>query len=251
MARRRMQRLIVGLIPAQARLWLRARQRQHRLQAVRAGTVDWGGLRRTSPISGVFGLDRGTPIDRYYIERFLAARAADIRGRVLEAGDDAYTLKFGGERVTRSDVLNLVAGQPKTTIQADLTRAGHLPPDTFDCIVLTQTLQMIFEVQAALGHLHRILKPGGVLLVTWSGISRIARREGVDDWGEYWHITSQAGRRLFTQVFPAGQVTVRTYGNVLAATAFLHGLAAEELELEELDRLDDNYELLVAIRAVK
>src|SRR4029453_14668409 len=43
-----------------------------------------GTLRRTRPLSNDFGYDRGTPVDRYYIERFLARHQSDVKGRVLE-----------------------------------------------------------------------------------------------------------------------------------------------------------------------
>jgi len=38
---------------------------------------------------------------------------------------------------------------------------------------------------------------------------------------------------------------------VLAATAFLNGLATEELRKEELDHYDPHYQLLITIRARK
>jgi SAM-dependent methyltransferase len=204
-----------------------------------------------SPISPVFGLDRGLPIDCYYTERFLSTYASDILGDVLEIGDDRYTQKFGGNRVTRSDVLHMVEGNPQATIVADLTCGDNILSDSFDCIILTFTLQMIWDVRAALQHLYRILKPGGVLLVTSHGISRIARREGVDPWGEYWHFTAQSARRLFKETCPAANLKVEVYGNVFAAIASLHGLATEELSREELDYSDPDYEVLIAVRAVK
>jgi SAM-dependent methyltransferase len=214
--------------------------------------VAYGDLRRLTPISPVFGLDRGLPIiDRYYIEAFLAKHAADIRGRVLEMGDPAYTSRFGGDRVTRSDVLHYVAGNPKATIVGDLTTADHIPSDSFDCIILTQTLQMILDVRAALHHLHRILKPGGVLLATSHGISRIARREGIDPWGEYWHFTAQSTGHLFGARFPADHLQIVTYGNVLSAAASLYGLAAADLTTQELNHCDPNFEVIVAVRAQK
>jgi SAM-dependent methyltransferase len=238
-------------VPARGRAWLRAQQRRYRLQRTRMGTVELGALRRLRPVSRVFALDRGQPIDRYYIERFLSAHSSDVRGRVLEVGDDNYTVAYGGGRVSQSDVLHLTPGNPRATIVGDLTRADPIPSETFDCILLTQTLQMIYEVREALGNLHRILAPGGVLLATAHGISRVARREGVDPWGEYWHFTSQSLRRLFAERFPADRVEIEVYGNVLAAIASLHGLAAEELTSEELDHRDPDYELLIGVRAQK
>ena len=213
--------------------------------------MDFGTLRRLAPVSRVFGLDRGQPVDRYYIEQFLSVNASDVRGRVLEIGDDAYTRAYGGGSVRQSDVLHLTPGNRRATIVGDLTRADHIPAAAFDCILLTQTLQMIYEAREALRHLHRILAPGGVVLLTTHGISQVGRREGVDPWGEYWRFTSQSLRRLLEERFSEADVRIEVYGNVLAATAFLHGLAAEELTREELDHRDPDYELLIGVRAQK
>ena len=243
--------MIADRLPSFVRRWLRAQRHRYRLQWPRLGSVDFGGLRRLTPVSRVFGFDRGLPIDRYYIERFLTAHAEDIRGRVLEIGDDRYTRQFGGNRVMQSDVLHVVAGNPQATIVADLSRADDVPSESFDCIVCTQTLQMIVDVEAALRHLARMLRQGGVLLTTSSGINRICRREGVDARGEYWRFTTQSAHRLFGRAFPPSRVQAVAYGNVLAAVAFLHGLAAQELTPAELDYEDADFEVLIGVRAVK
>jgi SAM-dependent methyltransferase len=203
---------------------------------------------RLSPFSRVFGFDRGTPVDRRYIEDFLARHAADVRGRVLEVKDDAYTRRFGGAAVRASEVLDVDPGNRGATIVDDLTSGTRLPSDAFDCVLLTQTLQLLFDVRAAIGTVHRILKPGGVALVTAPGITQIPRAEA-GSW--YWSFTELAVRRLFEAGFAGGTVRVDVYGNVLAATAFLYGLATHELRDDELDTLDPEYPVIVAVRAVK
>jgi len=240
------------LLPPSLRMKIRAVQRKYKLQSVPVGQVDFGGLRRLSPISPIFGIDRDlVSVERYYIESFLQSHSADIKGRVLEMGEPLYTNKFGADNVEQSDVLNYVEGNPQATIVADLTKADNIEDNCFDCIIITQTLQMIYDVQAAVKTIHRILKPGGVVLVTSHGITRVARREGVDDWGEYWHFTSQSKRHLFEPHFLKDNVEVKTYGNVLSTIGSLHGLSASELEAEELDYCDINYELIVTVRAQK
>jgi hypothetical protein len=246
-----MRALAEAVIPGEVRRWVRAQQRRHRIQWPRAGMVQFGSLRRLTPISRIFGYERGLPIDRYYEEQFLSAHSRDIRGHVLEMGDDAYTRRFGSDRITKSDVLHVAASNPKATIVADLTCADQVPSETFDCVIFTQTLQHIYDVRAALRHLHRILKPGGVLLTTANGICKISHRCSLDPWGEYWGFTVDSADRLFREAFPAGNLTVESHGNVLAAIAFLHGLAAEELRREELDYRDPDYEVLITVRAVK
>ena len=58
---------------------------------------------------------------------------------------------------------------PPVTITADLTDAPQISSDTFDCVIITQTLQMIYDLPTLMRTLHRILKPGGVVLATGSG----------------------------------------------------------------------------------
>ena len=113
------------------------------------GEVSFGSLGRSTPISRDFGYDRGQPVDRYYIEQFLASHAEDIRERVLEIGDNYYTYKLGGNRVTRSDVLHIKEGNPKATLITDLARADQLSAESFDCVILVQTLQFIYDFHAA------------------------------------------------------------------------------------------------------
>ena len=243
------KRITRRILPAPLQDWLRVQPRGSAGYPP-VGRARFGSLRRTTPISRVWGSDRGRPIDRYYIERFLSAHASDIQGYVLEIGSDTYTHKFGSENRTRSDVLSVAEGNPKATMVADLTRADHIPTDTFNCILLTQTLQFIYDVRAALETLYRILKPDGILLATFPGISQISRYD-MDRWGDYWRFTSASARRLFAEVFPAAQVTVEAHGNVLTALTFLHGLAVEELRQEELDSHDPDYEVVITVRAMK
>jgi len=212
------------------------------------GSVRFGDL-RLSPFSRCWGLDRGTPVDRYYIERFLAENAADIQGRVLEIGDNAYTLRFGGARVRQSDILHVDASNPHATFVGDLTRLDVLPESVFDCIVLTQTLHLVFDMRAAIATLHRALKPGGVLLLTTPGISQLDPGEWGPTW--YWSLTGPATRRLLEERFSPDVLALETHGNVFAATAFLYGIAVEELNKGDLDVDDALYPLTVAARAVK
>jgi SAM-dependent methyltransferase len=213
------------------------------------GRVQLGDLRRLKPISDSFGFDRGLPVDRYYIERVLARNASEILGRVLEVGDDGYTRKFGGSRVTRSDVLHVAAGNPRATFVGDVTDPRVLPDNAFNCIIFTQTLQLIYDVRAAVVQLHRALAPGGVVLVTAPGISQIDRGEWGNTW--YWSFTPTTMERLFGEVFGPDAVMVRCYGNVFAATMFLQGLAVEELDTRSLEPIDRAYPVIVSVRARK
>jgi SAM-dependent methyltransferase len=216
----------------------------------RPGAVDFGDLRRVNPVSRHFGADRGLPIDRHYIEQFLGASSADVRGRVLEVGESVYTRRYGDERVTHSDILHVKAGNPSATIVADLADAPQIPDDTFDCVILTQVLHLVYDARSAVRTLHRILKPGGVLLMTVPGITQVPYGT---DWGYtwYWSFTELSVRRMLGEAFDTAQVAVASTGNVLTATAFLHGLATAELSADELDACDPDYPVIITARARK
>lgn len=234
-------------LPPSIRERLRQVLRGHSIPGV--GQIRFGDLRRLTPISREFGYERGRPVDRYYIEGFLARHTDDIRGRVLEIGDDSYTRQFGGEKVTQRDVLHVDRSNPLATFHGDLTHAEHIPSDAFDCFILTQTLHLIYDFRTALQTIHRILKPGGVVLATVPGITQLS----TDEWARYWcwAFTTLSSRQLFEELFAADHVEVEAFGNVLAATSFLQGIAAEELRTDELDHRDPCYQLLITVRARK
>lgn len=211
------------------------------------GAIAFGDFRRTQPIGERFGYDRGTPVDRIYIERFLARHATAIRGRTLEVVDDTYTRRFGSPD-THREVVDMRRDNPKATIVGDLSKLKPEETGTFDAIVVTQTLQLIFDVRAAIGTMHQLLKPGGTVLATVPGITSIDREEA-DSW--YWSFTQASMARLFSEVFGAGNVEIEVFGNVGSAACFLHGIAAEELTDAMIDATDDRYPVTIAVRAVK
>ena len=235
-------------VPAGARRRLRPLRRAY-LDRRRRRPVDLGDLRRVTPIDENWGFERGTPIDRVYVESFVASHATDIRGRVLEIAAPDYTTRFG-HGVEQVDILMAKEGNPQATIVGDLTDAPQIPSDSFDCAIVTQTLQFVYDVRAAFATLHRILAPGGVLLATVPGLTRISPPEDAE-WGEWWHYTARSARRLAEEAFGERQVDVEAYGNVLSAAGFLYGLAASDLTPEELDARDRLYEVTIGIRAVK
>lgn len=211
-------------------------------------------LRRLTPLGPDFGQGRGQPVDRYYIDQFLARHADDVRGRVLEVQNNRYTVRAGGVRVERSDVLDLWEGNRNATIIADLATPGSLPAMSWDCAIITQTLQLVFDVRAAVQSLHHALRPGGVLLVTVPGISKIAypsAKEGVDRYHDCWRFTAFSAARVFGEFFPAENLEVRSCGNVFTSIAFLHGLTTEELEPKAFAFNDPEYQMLITVRAVK
>ena len=230
---------------------LRAETAHHRayLDHHGHGALDWGDFKRADPISRNWGYDRGTPIDRYYIEDFLAACSSDVAGAVLEVQESDFTRRFGGSRVTRSEVVDLDDANPRATIVADLRAAVGVDSAQFDCIILTQTLHVIDDMRAVLRECHRLLKPGGILLATLPCASRVCLEYGQD--GDLWRVTAAGARSLFDPVFGPSHVAATAYGSVLTDVAFQHGLACDDLTDADFAVRDPYHPLIVGVRARK
>jgi len=182
-----------------------------------------------------------------YIEEFLARHATDVRGACLEILNADYTNRFGGARVTSSDVLDINPANTAATIVADLGEPDSLPAERFDCAIFTQTLHLVPDMGTALANIWRALSRGGVLLLTVPAVGRHEAR-GFDH--DRWRVTSTGLEWLLTGLSDASP-EVTSYGNVLSCAAFLYGLAAEELSPAELQAFDREFPLVVAARVRK
>ena len=211
---------------------------------------DFGGLSGTQPISERWGCDRGQPVDRAYIRRFLALHKNDIRGYVLEIGDNSYTLQFGEKRVAKSVIADVNVDNPKAAIIADLAEAPQIPDETFDCVILTQVLQYIVDVESALRTVWRTLKPGGVALITVPGISQ-ANTEPSEFARWTWLFYPKGFRSLIEKSFDSRTLSIQSFGNVKTAISFLAGLAEEDLSSDDYRHDDPRYPVIIAVRVVK
>ena len=205
---------------------------------------------RTQPLSDYAGRERGEPIDRRYIEAFLASCSPDVRGRCLEVKDDLYTSRYGGDRVTQRDILDINPVNSKATVIGDLRKLETVADNTYDCFLCTQTLQYIDDLAAAARECYRILKPGGVLLVTVPCLGKV---EGIENnvSGNYWRFTTDAVRYIFSPAFGGDQLTLKSWGNALAGMAFWVGMSQEDLSGRKLDGHDPHFPCVVTCRAVK
>jgi hypothetical protein len=206
----------------------------------------WGNLRdRNEPFSSQWGLDRGTPVDRYFGDRFFEENRNLIAGEVLEIQNSTYTGRYGAG-VTRADSVD-IDGSFGPTIVCDLAKAeGVIPSDSYDCFLLPYTLIVVRDVENALRNAMRIVRPGGSILATTSVITPVLAA-----YPEYWRMTEHGWRELLARLWPGCEFEVRTHGNCLSAVASILGLAQEELAARELAHHDPRFPVLISIKATK
>lgn len=210
----------------------------------------WHNLRSLSPISKVFGYDRGIPIDRAYIEKFLENNKEVIKNRVCEIGECRYMKKFGVD-ISQQIVFSFSQSNSiNATFVGDLSVVNSLPESVVDCFICTQTLNFIYDFKSAIRGIYRMLDTGGVLLATVAGLCQISRYD-MDKWGDYWRFTDHSIKIMFAEVFGVENVEVEVFGNVLAATSLLHGIAAEELTYDEIFYKDNDYQVIISVKAFK
>jgi SAM-dependent methyltransferase len=220
------------------------RRRQQLRRAVRRPI--WGNLRRLEPFSASFGFDRGTPVDRFYMRHFIRAHTDALRGVAGEVSEPTYLAEFGGDRLTRIEVIDLDPANPRATLIADLSQSASLPAETFDCLVVTQTLQYIPEPERALAVCVEALRPAGSLLVAVPALAPHDTHEAPE--ADHWRFWPAGLLSLLRRVAPDASHTVVGYGNLVATIAFLHGLSAEELKPAELRHSDPRFPVVVCAR---
>lgn len=213
-------------------------------------------LTRPHPISNQFGFDRGIPIDRYYIERWIQQNQEYIKGNLLEIAEDTYCRKFSiKENDCDKNIYNILTYDKTQNIEniihGDLTDFENLPENKIDCFICTQTLNFIYDVKSAIKGIYKLLANEGTFIGTVAGLSQISRYD-MERWGDYWRFTDLSIKKLFEEEFGIGNVEVISYGNVAAATAFIQGIAVEDLPNKKmLDIQDNDYQVTIGIKAVK
>jgi hypothetical protein len=201
------------------------------------------------PISEKFGLERGTPVDRFYIEQFIAGKSHLIVGRVIEIAERTYTEKYG-KKVEITEILHVDKDDKSATIIADLTVPDSVPESIADTFICTQTLNFIYDAKTAIKSIHKILKPNGKALITVAGLSQISRYD-MDRWGDYWRFTDKSLRLMLTETFGEENTHIEIMGNVYGATMLLQGIAFEEVNIAKLAVKDENYQVIIGAVVTK
>lgn len=153
----------------------------------------------------------GYTTGRFYVEDFLRRHAAQCRGCFLEFGDPYYRHLFNPQAIERYDVFDVQAG-PQVTIVGDIQSCPAIADNTYDVIVCTQVLEHIANPFLAVNELHRMLKPGGIILLTVpsSYPYHAAPRD-------YWRYTRDSLQLLFGERF--SDIVITSYGNRLTVVA--------------------------------
>jgi hypothetical protein len=175
---------------------------------------------------------------------------------VLEIGTTATVRRYGGESVIRADAIDLTAHSPEVTVVSDLSRADNISSNQYNCFVNQFTTHLIYDIDAALYHSIRILKPDGVLLINFPCVDYYFPH-GLDmGTGKplfvYWWFTPIQVENLLRRIgLHEDDYRIECYGNLFARVAYQMNFSAEELTQHELTFADAGHPLLICVRVVK
>jgi SAM-dependent methyltransferase len=207
------------------------------------GCIDWGDFKKAVPICQAFGLTRGTPVDRYYLSKFIAEIRHQVVGNILEVGGtpkdkDFYQLNSGNSY----QILNLEPG-PGIDIIGDVHDVSIVKANSFDSVVIFNVLEHCYAPWIAIENIYTWLKPGGKCFAMVPSAIRV-HATPVD----YWRPLPDAFAWLFRD-FSWQKLYI--YGNPMTVIASYHGIAVEELTAAELDAFHPDYPVATCIVAEK
>ena len=123
-------------------------------------------------VSKKFGFDRGLPIDRFYIDKYLDKNLSkSTYQNGLEVGGVQYLEKF---KVAKKTALLhpeylISEGHGDQALVVDLNKKfKNIGDEKFDLIIATNVLTFVEEPHLALNTFQELLVPGGLLIISVS-----------------------------------------------------------------------------------
>ncbi|MBK1987560.1 class I SAM-dependent methyltransferase [Sphaerospermopsis aphanizomenoides BCCUSP55] len=213
------------------------------LLSVATHSLNWGDLKKTVPICQAFGLTRGKPVDRYYLNKFIAEIYPQITGNILEIGGipkdkDFYQVNPGSSY----QIMNLEPGLG-IDIVGDAHDVSMIQPESFDSIITFNVLEHCYAPWQVVENIYTWLKPGGKCFAMVPSAVRLHATPM-----DYWRPLPDAFAWMFRNF---SQKKLYVYGNPISVIASYHGIATEELTTEELDAFHPDYPVATCIVAQK
>jgi SAM-dependent methyltransferase len=207
------------------------------------GKVNWGSLGAYVPISTGFGFERGTPIDRYYLNRFIEEVRSQVRGVVIEIGgslNNRTVYNFVNAREYHA--MDLIQ-RPDVDIVGNAEDPAAFPASSIDSVIAFNVLEHCREPWVVIDNALLWLKPGGALFCMVPNAQRIHKMPG-----DYWRPLPQAVSWMLRR-FSTHQL--RVYGNPIALVASFMGIASEEVPRRDLDFFNPDYPVATCAVAIK
>ena len=191
------------------------------------GKVDWGQLRIAEPVCRNFGFSRGTPIDRYYLHRFVGEIRSQVKGKTLEVGGVVSNAGYYGFGHTTDYHVRLTSHPLMLILPATAHDASLIATDTFDSVVCFNVLEHCAKPWIVVENIDRWLRKGGKAFCMVPNAQRIYSLPC-----DYWRPLPSACEIMFSMF---ARVRIHVYGNLITHTASHYGIACEELKPEELE----------------
>lgn len=207
----------------------------------RPGCVEFGDFKRFWPFSHQFGFDRGGPVDRYYLKKFVQAIHPKVRGRCLEIGGSLGNNRSYQFAVDEFRTLDLPA--VGDDLVGDAADPQLFDQGSWDSIVAFHVLEHCPDPFAVVSNLHRWLTPHGHAFVVVPCAQRVHNFPG-----DYWRFMPDGLRVLFKSF---SEVIVSAYGNPLTLVSNYLGLSHKELVAEDMDFVHPDYPVLGCVVARK
>jgi SAM-dependent methyltransferase len=184
------------------------------------------------------GAERRDPprSDRHYLA--LSPLAHQLRAeiaRLLQGRDDAHVLDIGCGAKPYLPFVAPYAGRYVGVDTAEGPYVDHVTPaeqlpfedEAFDLVLCTQVLEHVQDPAAVLSEIHRVLRPGGAVLLSTHGVFLFHPDPPGTD-GDYWRWTHAGLRKMVGAAGDWREVEVQPNGDVVACLAYIAAQFVDE-----------------------
>jgi len=205
--------------------------------------IAWGDLRRKYPICPFYGMTRGTPIDRYYLQKFIRKIKKEVTGKAIEFGGTRSEFSQYQFSLVNEYLAVDIIETPEVDIVGNIFDKSLFKNNSCDSIIIFNVLEHLDNPDKAIDNMNHWLKPGGKIFCMVPNAQRVHFYPK-----DYWRFMPDGLAELFKK-FKKTHCFV--YGNLTSTIASLMGISVEELSTRELDECNPYYPVATCLIAQK
>lgn len=208
------------------------------------------------PLTRNFGFYRGTPIDRYFINKWIYDFLDEIDSgnklKGIEIGGFDY-LKYNSKKYLANELVpKRELKKSKDSLCINLNEPINKDfklKEKYDFVICTQVLHVLENDINGLRIIYKLLKKGGLIIGSTAGTINPISIYDYKRWGCYRGYSDQGLKSILEKT--GFECQIETFGNFALAYEILNGAVVEDIDQSLFKENDEIFQILHLFKAYK